>query len=677
MSITMLAIIWACIITVVIIAKVKGSKKNDGNLNITSNKNKRNNLYFAYALFTKTPIINKEFAKVKAQVRLLYPADEMSINTEATRIMLKNVRNSLLIILLGAIFCNGDLYFLIFCIFMAFTMFAGSVNSQLYKANRTLLNQFSDFMSNLISVYREKHGHLDDAIFSMLDSLPQFVGLHVSKIYEIIKSPHPEEASAAYTDYAPNNVILSFVSLATTTRIYCDKTLPDGNTTFIKGLTNLQKQLNEEVLNMDRLDIAFSSLSTISLVAVLAMKPLQLFFTMFLPPTKSFFDGPFGVAAMTILFIASYVCYNLVLSLKNSRKHDVKESSIFSKIAARPGISEMLNAQYRKHYTKMTNIEKQMRAVGDHTGAKAHMVQCALVSIGAFVLVNMLFITGTISSANNTLTNYEDEFSNVVTPSDKYTQSMKDMTKILVDEHKNDPMPTDEQSKQEMEQQLAKEIRAKSENIKSDQYVIPIADAVIEKSTDYQGNYFHFWYEFIAIAAAIGCFFVPTWILKFKSDAMKMSKEDEVNSFNLLAMIFMDMDGIQVETLLEWMERFSYYYQDPIVECITMMPMGRQKALEHLMEYDDMQEFKKFVRCMMNVDEVGFKKAFSDIEIQQNYYNDKRKVDNEKLIMKKRTKAERIAFTPMYLEIAIWIILPIVAYAVNMTKSFMTSINSL
>lgn len=92
-------------------------------------------------------------------------------------------------------------------------------------------------------------------------------------------------------------------------------------------------------------------------------------------------------------------------------------------------------------------------------------------------------------------------------------------------------MPTDEQSKQEMEQQLAKEIRAKSENIKSNQYVIPIADAVIEKSTDYQGNYFHFWYEFIAIAAAIGCFFVPTWILKFKSDAMKMSKEDEVNSF--------------------------------------------------------------------------------------------------------------------------------------------------
>lgn len=59
------------------------------------------------------------------------------------------------------------------------------------------------------------------------------------------------------TPYAPNNVILSFVSLATTTRIYCDKTLPDGNTTFIKGLTNLQKQLNEEVLNMDRLDIAF------------------------------------------------------------------------------------------------------------------------------------------------------------------------------------------------------------------------------------------------------------------------------------------------------------------------------------------------------------------------------------------------------------------------------------
>ena len=56
---------------------------------------------------------------------------------------------------------------------------------------------------------------------------------------------------------------------------------------------------------------------------------------------------------------------------------------------------------------------------------------------------------------------------------------------------------------------------------------------------------------------------------------------------NLLALIFMDMDGTQVSTVLEWMERFSYSYKTAISECIVNLEMGEQRALQKLYEYNN------------------------------------------------------------------------------------------
>ena len=290
-------------------------------------------------------------------------------------------------------------------------------------------------------------------------------------------------------------------------------------------------------------------------------------------------------------------------------------------------------------------------------------------ALAAFIGFHILFVGAGIQASGNALNEFSTEFDNVVVPDSSYTDEMVRVSRIIAKEHKNDITLNKEI--------ISQEIRDHSLLLKSDMYVEPVADVVIKQVRKYQGIFFRWWYEPIILALSAAAFFIPTLFLLFKSHQIQMNKEDEVNSFNLLALIFMDMEGTQVSTLLEWMERFSYSYRDAITECITSLEMGEKAALKKLYEYDDMFEFRKFVKSLMSVDEVGFKRAFADIQIQQDYYNDKRKLDNQRMITRKSILASRIAFIPMYMVIGLYLVLPMVLYGLTLMTQLMGAVNSI
>ena len=72
---------------------------------------------------------------------------------------------------------------------------------------------------------------------------------------------------------------------------------------------------------------------------------------------------------------------------------------------------------------------------------------------------------------------------------------------------------------------------------------------------------------------------------------------------------------------------------------------------------------------MMAVDKMGFKNAFADIEIQQDYYNEKRKLDNENLVKQRAAKASLVSWGPLVLVMGGWIIGPMIMYALKMVEN--------
>lgn len=685
--IVILPIIWIIVGIAFAIYKIQSKRRakkslNAGHITIVGSSNRRSRMFWLYHLYSTFPLLRKEFARLKKKIRLVYPADEISIRMESTKTMTKGITKGLIVLgvvlalsLINIVFAGQIAYYYLFLgLLLAYRSFRRTIKTRLENAEHFLLKQYADFLFNsLVPAYQKKNGRIDDAISSVLDDLPVMMNLHANKIYDVVTAPHLEDAAAEYSEYSPSPYFTSLVSLIVPIKLHGDKKLDNGKTVFIEGIMNLNRQLNEEILVKKRVDAAFSSLSSIVMMGVFAIQPVYWFFLLFFPGTKSFFSTGAAIACEVAIFAVTFLCDYLIENMKTTVNKDVKEDSIWKKIATLPIVSQVLNVQHKKHFTTFERINKQMIAIGDHTGVHAHMIQCATWACAAFLVVNILFITSVIAKSSAVINDFSSEFDNALTPSEEYNKQMEAIGSEISAIHRKEHLTADDR------EALKNEIRESSKNtmIKADEYVDPVADKIIERNQKAQNVYFQFWYEFVALLAGAVAFNVPTWLLRFKARQSEMGKEDEVNSFNLLAMIFMNMDGIKVETLLEWMERFSHFFRTAITECIIMYPMGKQKALENLSNFDPMSTYHKFCESLLNIDRVGMKKAFEDIEIQQEFYNDKRKTDNEILITKKKTTASHIAFVPFWATVFLWMAPPMVVYAINLIKQFTTQISQL
>ncbi len=645
-------------------------------------KNRNNSFDWLLQMLKKTPGLSREYQKIRAKTLLLYPGNQVQADIEATKLMGQSVLVLVAGVIASIVLSQGDIYYLGLGFFLSFVVFQAFTSRSTRKTENKILEQLASFVSDLIFVYREHDGHLDDALYDMLIDLPYPLNQHIEEVYRIVSSSNPENESTAYTEKAPNNFLLSFVSLAVPTVIYGDKILSDGNTTFVKGLMNLNKQINGEILKRNRIDAAFTSMEKVAIAPILLMKPLEhSFFLKNMPETADYFNGAPGVLIMTLIFLSAFVSMKVIDILRTFERPTSKERDFYSALLdpnthrngvdkAKPKIfrdlantlNEWLNIIYSKHYTRFRKIEHNMEMTGDRTGIKAHMMKRIVVFCATTMLFIASFMFVDVASSRNVLTNYTEAFKNTAVPDVEYTEEMENMAKMVALNHRGDYRTlTDEE--------MAVEIREHCEKIKGDQYVDEVVKAVRASYRKYDEIYFRWYYILISIGGGLIASLFPTYLLSYKAKTMEMQKEDEVNSFNLLALIFMDMDSIQISTLLEWMERFAYSYKPAIQKCIIDIDLGQEEALQKLHDSDDLRTFQKFIRCIKSIDKVGIKKAFADIEIQQEYHNDKRKLDNEILVKKRSSKASMVSWIPLVEVMLGWVIGPMIMYALKMVDS--------
>ena len=90
--------------------------------------------------------------------------------------------------------------------------------------------------------------------------------------------------------------------------------------------------------------------------------------------------------------------------------------------------------------------------------------------------------------------------------------------------------------------------------------------------------------------------------------------EDEVIQFQTIVLILMHVDGIMIDTVLEWMERFAFCFKTSISECIINLEYSTQKALQKMKNVETFPPFKRFVDNLLMVDDEDILTAFAEIE---------------------------------------------------------------
>ena len=202
--------------------------------------------------------------------------------------------------------------------------------------------------------------------------------------------------------------------------------------------------------------------------------------------------------------------------------------------------------------------------------------------------------------------------------------------------------------------------------VKNNNYASLMADEIVREIGEYKNTYFKWYMVLISVAAAAVAFYVPKWYLKFKCKVSSMNKEEEVNQFQTLILILMHADGVRLDTILEWMDRFAYSFKASIEDCIINLESGEQEALEQMQMQEDNKSFQRFVDCLLSIDDTDIETAFAELVIDREYSLKDREQKNEQEIEKKSMTAKTLAFIPFITLLVVYLIGPMVVLAVKM-----------
>ena len=184
------------------------------------------------------------------------------------------------------------------------------------------------------------------------------------------------------------------------------------------------------------------------------------------------------------------------------------------------------------------------------------------------------------------------------------------------------------------------------------------------------------WFEvLLSMVFAVVAYNAPIWMLKFQAKMRQLEMEDEVMQFQTIILMLMRIERVNVEIILEWLERYANIFKEPISKCVNNYESGPWEALEQLKEDVSYQEFIRIVESLQAaVEKIPIADAFDELDTERDYYQARRKESNERLISRKGMIGRAIGFAPMVTIFVGYLIIPLVF--IGMT-SMTTSMNGL
>ena len=148
--------------------------------------------------------------------------------------------------------------------------------------------------------------------------------------------------------------------------------------------------------------------------------------------------------------------------------------------------------------------------------------------------------------------------------------------------------------------------------------------------------------------------------------------ENEVMEYQTIILMLMKIERVNVEMILEWLERYSNIFREPITRCLNNYEAGAWEALEQLKDEITFPQLVRIVESLQAaVEKIPIREAFDELDNERDYYQAKRAESNERLIKRKGMIGKIVGFAPMVGLFVGYLIVPLVAIGLtSMTSSF-------
>lgn len=628
-----------------------------------------------YIKFQKTPFIKRYLYKIRRRLEINNLDDEYLTRMQTAKIIFRAVILVTLLTIGVVVVTHNNLLLmgiiLIFELFIIDTL----TDSMVDKIDNNLLLQQIDFFAALRHSYHETN-MVGEAIYvTAQDTDAVEVSRQAEKIFEILNSSDPETELEKYYDVAPNNYLKEFAGISFLTQEFGDRKV-NGESLYLKNLENITQEMQLEILKRDKLDYTFKSISVISIVPVLFLEPLKNWATNNFGFTVAFYEGKSGMLVQLGVILLTIISYIMIRKLKDNgsvKRVEDTQNPWQEKLYKNKLIKKVVDMFMPKQHTAQERKEKRLLQDAAskqklHWLYVSRLAMTILAFIGAIITIIALHAI----QVNFQYTNPTSDYDLIGTAEGGELKKAKATT-----ERQNKVLDKLRGPGKTVDDKEIKKVMSKIKDYadKSDTDIKKEIKQIKKKLNIINKEYIS-WVE-ILIAFVVGYlgYMAPYLIIKFQVKLRIMEMEDEVMQYQVIILMLMRLERVDVEMILEWLDRYADIFKEQISKCLNNYESGAYEALEEMKEEVTYQEFIRIIESLQSaVEKVPIKEAFEELESDRDYYRDKRKETNARLIDKKGRIGKAVGFAPMVVMFVGYLIFPLMYIGMTSMSSVFTSL---
>ena len=623
-----------------------------------------------YLHYMKTPFIKRYLYKLRRRLEILNIDDEYTTRKDSARILSKAILILIPVIVITVLITHKN--FLLMSILLIFELFIVDtlVDGMVDKIDNNLLKEQIDFFAEIRHAYHE-YNMVEEAIYQVSLDDEKSVSRQGEKIYEILISDDPETELEKYYDIAPNSYLKEFAGISYLTQEFGDRE-EDGSSLYLKNVDNITQEMQLEILKRDKLNYVFQSLAFISIAPVLLLEPLKSWSVSNFTFTQSFYNGKLGMIVQILIVILTVVSYIMTRKLKDNGGVQVEISTNNhpwqEKVYKNPLFKRIINLFIpkpgSKDYRKMQKLLKDSASKSKMEWVYINRIGLAILTFFGTILlfaqlhrvaINYVYTEPTTETVVlGTLSETNQRKADELTQQDNY----------FLDKFKGKLDTTQEDIEEAMPKSPYYE--EGDENIPTD------AERILEKLKVVNSEYMQWFEVLLAILFALAGYMAPVLMMIFQKKMRQMEMENEVMQFQTIIVMLMKIERVNVEMILEWLERYSNIFREPISRCVNNYEAGAWEALEELKNSVTNQDMIRIVESLQAaVEKIPIREAFDELDADRDYHKEKRKEANNILISRKGLIGKGVGFAPMICLFVGYLIIPLVVIGItSMSDAF-------
>jgi hypothetical protein len=642
----------------------KGTENKSFSLDVTYQK--------LYVFYTKVPFIKRYLSKLRRRLEILNVEDEYLTRKQTSEYLTKAllIVIPLTIIIIALTRTNTLLMFilLIFEIFITEIIIESSVD----KLDNKILKQQIDFFAEIRHAYHETN-MVEEAIYQVAQDDEKEVSAQAQKIYEVLISDDPETELEKYYDVAPNSYLKEFAGISYLTREFGDRKTDKGSL-YLKNVNNITEEMQIEILKRDKLNYVFQSLSIISILPALFINAIKDWSVSQFSFTSSFYNGQWGFLVQTLLLIIIAVCFVLIRKVKDTGGVQTisNENPWQKKLYEKPYVKKFVNMFVPKQGTKeYRTIVKLLKDAASKQKMEWLFINRLCLCVAVF-FISIFTIAQVHRVAINLVYTEPTNYNSIVGMSTSEEAKAKEQLKsdnVFLDKYRGKNI-----SKTNL--RIAIKNSQEYQNA-TDTEIDEATDRIYTKLQTIDNSYFKWLELVVALALAYVGYMAPIGLLYFQAKMRALEMEDEVMQFQTIILMLMKIERVNVEMILEWLERYANIFKEPITRCVNDYESGAWEALEQLKNDTTFPLFIRIVESLQAaVEKIPIVEAFDELDTERDYYQEKRKQSNERLISRKGLIGKVIGFAPMVCLFVGYLIVPLVVIGLGSMNGVFSGMQS-